>query len=735
MPARRFLKLSIFTLVLVVSHIASAQVRRRELPNGGFEEISSLSGSPRNWSVSFGKGTRATIAVDSSIAHSGKNSIRISDQSPTQANIWAQLSSAGLEITAETTYAVRGFIKGKDVGKFFVGADFGGTFGEYRQTLPAGSYDWKEFAFAFTMPAECKSVTLRFTADGLTESLWLDDLTIERSARQLANLSEKRYPKTFDGWFPRTPGPVPEHLVVADVSRQSTDVNTLLVALQGIVNRNGPRLYLINQTNPLYYDEVWLTYMKDKGYTGEEEWIKDPKDVLRRFRTEITGSIIYDPEIPGSINAAWMLAGLKNALPASDEVAKAWDLPVVEDLRGKFKRNVDAYRYVYDNYWDRMNHFVLAWHHPRDPAVGCRDSIVQWNVFTFWISAHADEEKGCDPIAEEEFVQEVLANTPGNVPVMGWMKWTDKLGVEEYTGARMLSEYGKWIPGTGYSSNVSVHSAIQPKPGTFKQKFRTKRLGPQFEREKVYIATDVIDSGDAHWYFQFFQRKLWADPLRGSIPTGYCMNMTLCDTLPLVAQWYYENMTENESFFGFLYINAPVYASKFRPEDRERIWTEYVQLNDEYCQKMDIDGLEIYAGGNNAPAASDQLLRRFTRGMKKLDYILAGLGRHADVTPENANYLLDNTVVFQTLTNFHVWSASEDTEKRPMGPENEWLLNEIRQNTPGTRPGFISAMAISWTYYPSWVKDLHAKLPGDYVPVSPSDLARLYRESGLATKR
>jgi hypothetical protein len=64
-----------------------------------------------------------------------------------------------------------------------------------------------------------------------------------------------------------------------------------------------------------------------------------------------------------------------------------------------------------------------------------------------------------------------------------------------------------------------------------------------------------------------------------------------------------------------------------------------------------------------------------------------------------------------------------------MGPENAWLLDEIKKNAPAARPGFMSVQGASWFYYPAWFKDLQQKLPPDYVVVSPKDLARLYREA------
>jgi hypothetical protein len=703
------------------------------VPNGSFEAINTDSGLPEGWTAGFGKGTQADIKAEPEGPHSGKYSVRITDQSPTQAYIYALFQSPFLTVNPETTYLIKFFLKGKNVGKSYVGAVLEGA-GEHRQTLPVGDYDWQPCVFQVTTPAECHRLAIQFVADGISDAIWVDDVTFELSPHQFANLAEPRYPKDYESWFPCTPGQVPEHLVVCDVSRDSSANNMLAIALQGIVNRQGPQLYLINKTNPEYYDEVWLKYIKEKGYTGDEERIPEVFELIKRFQSNITGIIVYDPELPGSINAAWMLAGLKNALPAAPDTAVELQaklgLKVVEDLRGRWKKNIEAYRHIYDKYWDQMSHHLLAWECPHNTAYSSRDTMVQHKVFTFWISAHGDREKGADPVAEEMFVTEILANTPGNVPVMGWPKYTEAYGVEEYTAVRLLSEFGKWVPGTGFNSNVSVMSAIHPQEGVFKQKFRSQPpRSLKLEKDKIYVAISVMDSGDAQWYFHSYQRKIWADPIRGILPIGFCMNMTLYDVMPPVAQWYYENMTPNESFFGLLYMNAPVYASRFRKEDRDRIWREYVAYMNEYCLKMDMDGIEIYNGGSGGSSVEPEFFQRFTRGMENLNYIFADLGHHPNITPENANYLVDKTAVFHTLTNFKVWTTGEEAQQRTMEAENAWLVDEIKANSPKTRPGFMSTLAISWNYFPTWFKDLQMRLPPEYVIVSPAELTRLWREN------
>ncbi len=715
------------TALLLVAACAGAQ--QIVVPNGGFEDVDAATGFASGWIRGLGPGTKGSAEIDSDVAHGGGRSLRISDATPNEAYKYVLVNTGWIDVKPETTYEVRLWARGRNVGKALVGAAMEGA-GEHREALPIGDYDWREVTLRLTTPSGCGRVSLQIVADGVTDALWIDDVTLAVADVQLANVREVREPKPYPDWFPRTPGPMPKHLIVADVAGKSRDVNALLVALQGIVNRKGPRLYLINPTNPAGYDDLWLRYMQDKGYTGEEERLADPMDAVKRFRDEVRGVIVWDPDLPGSQHAAWMLAGVENALPASPETAKETGLPIVEDLRGRWTRNVDAYRYVFEKHWAEMSHHVLAWEYPLNTALSSRDYMVQHKVFMFWVSAYGDRERGADPPAEMQFAEDILSKTPGNVPVMGWPMYITR-GVDEYTAVRLMSEYAKWVPGTGFNSNVSVHSAIHPAAEVFRQKFHQQPMpkSPP-RRDKVYISVNILDSGDAHWYWQFYQRQIWADPARGTVPIGYGMNVTLVDTLPLVAQWYYENMTPKDSFFALLYMNAPVYASRFRAEDRERIWREFVATMDGYRRRLDMDGIELYCGGSGGPSASDETLRRFTRGRKGLRYILADLGRHVGTKPNEAASILDDTVVFHTLTTFRVWTGSEDLQQRTMADENAWLLGEIEAHTPTARPGFMSALAISWSYFPAWLKDLKERLPAEYVEISPGEMARLYRAAG-----
>lgn len=705
------------------------------VPNAGFE--AAPAGQPPfapEWEAQICGGAKAAVTLDESVKHGGARSVKITNASPHEASVFASFFSKPIAVEPATTYIVRYWVRGQQAKKCFLCLDFNQG-GQHRQYLPSGDFEWRPMHARFTTPEGCTALSLRFASEDVTGGFWVDDISLERSPVQLANVKANFEKRPYPGVFPRTPGRVAERLVVFDASALPTELEMPAVALQGLVNRKQARLYLINKTNPQMMDEVWLNYMKEKGYTGQEERVGSLKELIARFRSEIKGVILYDPAVPGSVNAAWMIGGLEGALPLHPDRAAELGLPTLMDLRGKWKRNVEAYRFVYDNYWPRMSHHLLAWAYPGAAALSSHDYLTQFNVFMFWVSSHGDGEPGADPEAEEEFLEELLAATPPCTPVLGWPQNGDAEGVVEYIGVRRISEYGKFTPGTIYCSNLSVHTAVRPDEKIFRQKSRRQPAvgARKLDPSKLYVSLNILESGDALWYWQSHQRKIWGDPLRGTVPVGYAMNVTLIDALPLVAQWYYENATPRDTFFAALsglgYMNTSVFGARFCPEDRERAWAEWTRLTADYCRRLDIDGIELYNGSWGEPTPTDEALyRRFTEAMK-VDYFMADLGRHECVNAQNANHMAGGAAVFHTLTRFRVWTDSASVDREQMAPNNTWLVGEILANAPKTRPGFMSTMAISFFYYPTWLKNLERCLPPDCVVVSPSELARLYREA------
>lgn len=122
----------------------------------------------------------------------------------------------------------------------------------------------------------------------------------------------------------------PRHLQVANVHGLGGADQTLLATLQGIVNRSRPEIYL-------EFDPVDRTWLDDLGVPTTRH--SDALDLVARYRDRATGAIVYDPDVPDTINVATTMAGLRGAVVASAGQAGTHGLRVVDDLRGRFTKD------------------------------------------------------------------------------------------------------------------------------------------------------------------------------------------------------------------------------------------------------------------------------------------------------------------------------------------------------------------------------------------------------------
>ncbi len=147
-------------------------------------------------------------------------------------------------------------------------------------------------------------------------------------------------------------------LEVLDVERAPGELRLLAASLQGIVNRREPRIYLFEHS-----EEGRETWLKDLNLPYEVH--ADPLEIVLRFKSELKGLIVYDPDFADSVNVATTLAGQKDALVASPGLAAKlsappYDLQILDDLRGKFKNRLEAYTWQYEHLWKNANQRLIV---------------------------------------------------------------------------------------------------------------------------------------------------------------------------------------------------------------------------------------------------------------------------------------------------------------------------------------------------------------------------------------
>jgi hypothetical protein len=148
-----------------------------------------------------------------------------------------------------------------------------------------------------------------------------------------------------------------KQLDVADIYDAPGDVKLLMATLQGIVNRKEPRIYLLE--NQEEGKMTWLNNLEVPYQVQTDYW-----SMVVKYIREVKGIIVYDPYVPDSINVATTLAGLKDGVAVSPELAEKlkappYSLAVLDDLRGKFKDRMDAYTWQFEHLWNQTTHRML----------------------------------------------------------------------------------------------------------------------------------------------------------------------------------------------------------------------------------------------------------------------------------------------------------------------------------------------------------------------------------------
>jgi len=151
----------------------------------------------------------------------------------------------------------------------------------------------------------------------------------------------------------------PTRLDVVDLPELPGDLKLLLGTLQGVVNRSEPRIYLIGDDATGGEGRLtWLRSLK-VPYTIHP----DPWTLVSKYRDAVRGTIIFDPDVPDTVNVATTLAGLKNAVVASPALAnrleQEYGLGVLDDLRGRFADGLEAYEWQFEQLWPQTSHRML----------------------------------------------------------------------------------------------------------------------------------------------------------------------------------------------------------------------------------------------------------------------------------------------------------------------------------------------------------------------------------------
>jgi len=494
---------------------------------------------------------------------------------------------------------------------------------------------------------------------------------------------------------------------ISDLKSHDWNLQLTLICLQGLVNRKAPCFFVVQDE----LDEKWLSWMLERGDIKEIEWISADQ-VIEKFAPVAQGLVIVDTLIPATFNTATMLAGINNWLVATpgaikkyslvDKISKHSENDLLDMRQFHWKKDIEAYRWFYNKYYDQLSHKMCAMTDPYDLPL--RDYFVEFRIPLFWVNEGLDS-------GEMDFTEGLLMKLPPNIPCLGWPqadRSPDK-GMEEHMGVSLLSEFAKYEVCSGFESvsravsNLSVHSGTT---ANFKNRVSTL---PALEN-KVYISFIRTDGDGANFYMDRF-RKLWDDTTtHGKFAIGWQLGPTLCDLMPDVVDWYYKHATPNDYFVNALtgigYIHEENYAYMYPADNQKQIWKEYLQISKVYRERLNLSMLTTFMD-----MSAEKMADFSNIGFKGIFYNYL---RTYNTTMNNAVSEVNGIPVFRTIAD---------------AGNSEQLVKDIRLWIPRKRPAMAYISLSNWVTSLKPVNDALKELGPEYIAVTPEQLVDLYWKS------
>lgn len=301
-----------------------------------------------------------------------------------------------------------------------------------------------------------------------------------------------------------------------------------LLALQGIVNRKQPRIFLYDKTAGEGADTWAMTF----GYTYT---LKEPLEIFAKYADEAAGFVLYSTEKSEHyVNLAGSVASPIDGIPVTAAVLDALtntgiNLPLLCDLTAlPYTTATEIYTYLYEAFWQKNTHRLILSQRPtvsayiRDLAAATGSAIVFLNCR--------------DSKAEQAVYRRFLNDMePGAAIATGWY-------TEERSGITTATSAGLSTVPSDFFANATVYGQRTP------IRIREIPSTPALEN-KIYVSIFVSD-GDNIQYVEHYMRQYWdknADS-RGKVAVNWTISPACADVAPGMMNYYYDHSSEKDCF-------------------------------------------------------------------------------------------------------------------------------------------------------------------------------------------
>lgn len=454
--------------------------------------------------------------------------------------------------------------------------------------------------------------------------------------------------------------------------KERYDESVATACVQGIMNRESPnKVYVDCNTETAGWLEVlseegrWLEDVEWLELTGFEELLTFSKDYIKAV-------IIWDPNVPATVNVACTMAGVEDGVAMTKEMFKRYEHLLSNDIKlfdlvDKFDGSVtgsaknDAYRWAIENYLAKglcSTEFLCSYidsYSFREKANLSYTVVRDWGVyqraFVYDLSPWGDEAPLDDPKQEIGLDQETLLMI---YEIM--LEQTKDKGPYEICG---FFEHQKYSQAGNNSS--SIHGTVKTEweyaalmtpyngfhntciDAAYNESFHGMYDGAKalennrpdeyidLEEGVVYICFFMGDYDSTHPVYRYL-KTAWDDPRRGEIPFAWAINPNLIDTYPDLIEYYYETATPNDYF-----VSDASAAGYFMPSRvPDELWPLIAQHNIEYFERADMSIAPMVLDNQGLDADDLKWMIKFAKD---------GIATVA----QNKTYLYEDTVVTALL--------------------------------------------------------------------------------------
>ncbi|MCX6361420.1 MAG: GxGYxYP family putative glycoside hydrolase [Armatimonadetes bacterium] len=552
------------------------------------------------------------------------------------------------------------------------------------------------------------------------------------------------------------PAPLMTYTLAHDGTPASYDEAVAAACIQGIVNRKAPALALLSPQDKK--SRFWIDTMKQPGrwLAGREEQPIVGLDALRSWAgSRLKGAVIWDPAVPATLNLATTLAGVRDGVALSPELAEkalpGWGLPVLQDFRGRFtgaetgSAKNDAYRWAIREFLAKglcSGHWLCLYEDAYSTRargdigyVNTRDWAVRNRSFVYDLSPWGDEvpqddpgqKPGTDLETYHLLLAELMKQTAGKqmTEVAGFFAFSKYSNMPDHASRHdpvptewetvyLISPYNCYqntVASDCYNQSLHVQAPRKP----LKQKARP--AGVKLA-DKTYVCVLMADYDSMTPLYQFLPDN-WLDPKRGSLPLAWGLNPNLVETYPDIFQYLYETASPNDHFGADASAAGYMNPNRIAPEHMPL----FIRHNQRFFKECDMTMAPMVLDWDEpTPAVKDAFTKFAPDGFATIVMDLHGKGGKL---PEPQVWkgmpvleLINDGCNF-TDVETHAGILSSAISARPQGKPAFHFFRIV-----WTGPGNVAAT----------LERLQAKRPElDIEVVGPADFFRLFKESKART--